>query len=271
MAITTLAGIRSGLVMPTRFSKNGSMPTGVAGRAQSGFYVTGATPEAAAAPTPGLAGEALTSYAGQIGVPTASGTAYLAGVKVLNGTSGNRPLYLLCDRLWHNSGFTITSTSAQTVNSVAFPARDRDGSTNGDGVYIGVEVSTTTGLGTPTITVSYTNQAGTAGRTGTNIMATIASAAIGSFYTIKLQAGDTGVRSVQTLTLSATWTSGVIHLVAYRPIAAVTTRGECLSGVDFDYIHNGLIPVQNNMVPFLLYQGGATAPKPQLLLNWAQG
>lgn len=272
MAITTLAGIESGKVMPTRFSKNISFPNGVAGRAQSTFYVAGGIPAAAVAPTPGLAGAALTSYAGQIAAPAASNTTYLAGVKIYNSVAGARAAHIICDRLWHNSGFTITlAGTAQTVNSVTWPARDINGSTNGDGVYIGVEVSGATGTGTPVISVSYTNSAGTAGRTGSNIILTTASAVQSSFYTIDLQAGDTGVRSVQTLTLSATWTSGTIHLVAFRPIAVVTPRGDGMAGVDFDYLHNGLIALPDNVVPFVLWQGGATGPRSQLLLEWAQG
>ena len=53
-------------------------------------------------------------------------------------------------------------------------------------------------------------------------VATVATSIAGTFYPIGLQAGDTGVRSVQSLTLSATWTSGTINLVAYRVLQAMT-------------------------------------------------
>ena len=272
MAITTLAGIRSGLVMPTNYSKNAGFAATVAGRCQSSFYLAAGITPVAAAPTPGLAGEALTSYAGQIQIPSASNTTYLAGGSIYNSVAGARGIYMLCDRLWHNSGFTITLGGiAQTVNSLAWPARDKNNSTNGEGVYIGVEVSTATGTGTPTLSMSYTNSAGTAGRTSSNIILTVASANIGAFYTLGLQAGDIGVQSIQTFTLSATWTSGVIHLVAFRPIAMYNTRADGLGGNELDYLHNGLIPLPDNIVPFLLYQGGSTPPRPQMRFKWAQG
>jgi hypothetical protein len=45
--------------------------------------------------------------------------------------------------------------------------------------------------------------------------------AVGSFIPIQLAAGDAGVRSIQSWTQSATMTSGVYHLVAYRVLARI--------------------------------------------------
>lgn len=214
MAITSLdlaiAGER-----PIEMLAKAASGTLVAGRPFSPFYLAG-TPGAAAAPTPGLSGAALTTYAGQIPVPAASGNTHIAGATFVS--SAQAGVLILADRLWHNSGFTITSTGSQTVNSATWPARDKNGTTDGEGVFLGVEISSATGAGTPTITVGYTNSANASGKTATNSDATVASSAAGTFYRIGLAAGDTGVRSVQSLTLSATWTSGTMHLVAYRPI-----------------------------------------------------
>jgi hypothetical protein len=248
MAITTLDGALAGMKPPEYYSK-AVTGTLVAGRPFSPFYLAG-VPGAAAAPAPGLSGAALTSYAGQIPIPAASGNTHLARFSGIS--SAQSGMLLLCDRLWHNSGFTITSTAAQTVNSVAFPARDKNGTTNGDGVILGVEVSAATGSGTPTITASYTNQAGTAGRTGTNTVATVATSAAGTFYPIGLNAGDTGVRSVQTLTLSATWTSGTIHLVAYRVLATLELSAAGLPNA-VDALTSGMPRLYDTSVPFLIY------------------
>lgn len=248
MAITTLDGALAGM-KPASFYSKAVSGTLVAARPFTPFYTAG-VPGAATAPSPGLAGAALTTYAGQIPVPAASNNTYLA--RFSGVSSAQAGVLLLCDRLWHNSGFTITSTSAQTINSVAWPARDMNGSTNGVGVILGVEVSGATGAGTPTITVSYTNDANTSGRTGTNSVATVASSAVGSFYPIGLQAGDTGVRSVQTLTLSATWTSGTIHLVAYRVLASLELGAAGLPNA-VDALTSGMPRCYDNTVPFLVY------------------
>jgi hypothetical protein len=253
MAITSLDLALAGERPFEEYSK-AVTGTLVAGRPFSPFYLAG-IPGAAVAPTPGLSGAALTTYAGQIPVPAASGNSHLAYFQC--GSSAQAGSVLLCDRLWHNSGFTITLATAQTVNSVAWPARDKNGATLGDGVYLGVEVSGATGAGTPTITVSYTNSAGTAGRTATNTVATVATSAAGTFYPISLAAGDVGVRSVQTLTLSATWTSGTIHLVAYRPIVPLTLTAAGVPS-SLNSVTGNLARLYDNSVPFLIYRPQTT-------------
>jgi hypothetical protein len=162
-------------------------------------------------------------------------------------------MLLLCDRLWHNSGFTITQTTAHNFTSATWPARDADGTTNGRGVILGVEVSTATGAGTPTITVGYVNSTATGGaRTATNTVPTVATSAAGSFYPIGLQAGDVGVRSVSSLTLSATWNSGVIHLVAYRVLATLELPAAGIPNA-VDALTSGMPRLYDTSVPFLLY------------------
>ena len=248
MAITTVDGALAGF-RPAEKILKAVTGTLVAGRPHSLFYLAG-IPGAAVAPTPGLSGAALTAYSGQIPVPSASNNTHVARFRGASSAQGG--VLELYDRLWHNSGFTITINTAQTVNSVTFPARDDDGSTNGSGVYLGVEVSAATGAGVPTITVSYTNSAGTAGRTATNTVATVASSIAGTFYPIGLQAGDTGVRSVQSLTLSATWTSGTIHLVAYRLISELCFPAAGIPDVT-DAVTGALPRLYDNSVPFLVF------------------
>lgn len=226
MALTTLAGVISGLRAPTYTFKSGLAAT--AGRHMSSWY-DGAIPAGATANAAGASGAALTyPLDGSIPwQPPGSGDTVLARFlqRQNGGTGSAHASSLLIDRLWHNSGLNATLTTAQTVNSVTLPARDVAQSTDGDGVLIGLEVSTAATVNTPTITVSYTNSAGTAGRTAVNIVATTATSARGSFYILSLQAGDTGVRSIQSITLSVGWTSAVVHLVLFRVIAHMPIFG----------------------------------------------
>lgn len=248
MAIGSVDQLISGMQPGREFMKVSTPPL-TAGRPHSLFYLAG-MPGAAAAPTPGAAGAALTSYAGQLlfGNP-AAGNAYLARFSAAATIPGQ---LLLCDRLWHNSGLSPTNLSAQTVNSATWPARDASGSTNGDGVLVGVEVSAVMGSGTPTITMNYTNSAGTASRTATNILATAPSASVGSFFPIGLQAGDSGVRSIQDITLSVPWTSGTYHLVAYRTLARVDLAVANTPGA-LDAVTGGMPKAWNDTVPFLIF------------------
>lgn len=253
MAIISLDGVVEGMRPPESVIKTGV--TTVAGRLYSTFYLAGA-PGAAAVPSPGVAGAALTTYAGQIPFTNpASGYSYLARFAGMSTEPGT---LLLCDRLWHNSGLDPTSIIAQTVNSAAWPARDKNGATNGSGVYIGLEVSTVLGAGTPTLSMSYTDQDGNAAATSTSAAIATTSAA-GSFYPLPLAAGDTGVRSIQTFTQSATMTSGAYHLVAYRILASVGVHAGIEAAVDV--LACGMPRLYDNTVPFLLFlPAGTTAP-----------
>lgn len=250
MAITTLDGAIAGFQFPRLIAKAVS-GTLVAGRPWT-TWALGGSPGAGSYDTT-LNGVVLSSTSAQVAgqIPftdPVSGNAYLAQMSATLLQSG---LVILADRLWHNGGYTITATTAQNSTTPTFPARDIAGSTNGDGVLLAVEVSAATGAGTPTITISYTNQAGTSGRTATNIQATVASSIAGTVYQIGLQAGDTGVRSVQSLTLSATWTSGTINLVAYRPIAQLA-MASAAGASQLDTVTGGMPRMFNGSVPYLM-------------------
>ena len=254
MAITTVDGIVAGLQVPQPFFKVGATmeATGVL---HSLFYTTG-VPGAATAPSPGINGAALTTYAGQIPYTNpASGNGYLAGVNVNSTLVGT---LLVCDRLWHNSGVAVTTTTAQAITTPTWPARDKAGSTNGDGIMVGIEVSTaTTNAGAVTnTTLSYTDQGGTAGNTAT-ITSFPATAVAGTFVPFQLAAGDTGVRAIASVTLGTSYGGGAIHLVAYRVLATIPVS-VANSGLMADYASVGFPRLHNDTVPFLLWRPSAT-------------
>lgn len=262
MAITTIDGALAGMRPPMFFSK-AVTATLVAGRPASLWSLAG-SPGAGSFDTT-LNGVTLSSTSALVNgqIPhynPASGNAYLARFAAKANQAG---VVMLMDRLWHNGGFTITSTAAQNITSPTWPSRcptsgtDDTPATTGHAVMLAVEVSAATGAGTPTITISYTNQAGTASRSATNIIATVASSAIGATYFIGLQAGDTGVRSVQSLTLSATWTSGTINLVAYRLITSVTCGAAFVDG-EADILTGGRPILYDGTVPWLVFQPNTT-------------
>lgn len=260
MPITTIDGAIAGFQPPRMFYK-ALTGTLVSGRPFS-FWGSAGIPGAGVFDTT-LNGVTLSSSSSQVAgqlpfTDPVSGNTHLSRLVAQTAQAG---VLLLCDRLWHNGGFNITSTSAQSITSPTFPARDANGATNGDGVLLGVEVSAATGAGTPTLTASYTNQAGTSGRSATNIIATVATSAAGTFYPIGLQAGDTGVRSVQSLTLSATWTSGTINLVAYRVIASLEIGAVYVPSA-IDLLTSGMPRLYNGSVPYLVFIPQTTTSSP---------
>jgi hypothetical protein len=270
MAITTLDGALAGMQWARYFTK-AITPTPVAGRPQSLWGLAGA-PGAGSFDTT-LAGVALSGTSAQVAgqIPFTDpgvGNSYLArfqGAATVAGT------LLLCDRLWHNGGFTITSATSQTVNSAAFPARDVNGSSNGDGVLLGLEISSAAGAAAPTITVGYTNSANGSGKTATNTFATANSPTAGAFFPIGLQAGDIGVRSVQSLTLSTSWLSGTMNLVAYRVLAALELTSAFTPNA-LDALTAGFVRMYNGCVPFLIFiPSAATASNVSGQVIWTQG
>lgn len=244
MAITTLDGAIAGMQPPRYFAK-GVSGTLVAGRPHTWWAIAG-TPGAGTYDTT-LNGAVLTSNAGQIPrTNPASGNAYLAR---FSGMTAHTGMLLLCDRLWQNR--PANASGAQAITSPTWPARDAAGTTNGDGVLLAVEYSTAQTAGTPTCTVTYTNEAGTGSRSATLIDAITATTAAGSFLRLNLQAGDKGVRSVQSVNFSATSTGGVWNLVAYRVLASLEVTANIPYAVDI--LTSGMPRLYDNTVPFLVF------------------
>lgn len=270
MAITTLDGALAGMQWPRAFAKavTGTM---VAGRPWSLWALAG-NPGAGAFDTT-LAGVALSQTAAAVNgaIPftdPGAGNSYLAR---LQATATQAGVLLLCDRLWHNGGFTITTTTAQTVNSATLPSRDAAGATNGDGVLCGIEISATCGAAAPAPTISYTNQGGTSGKTAGLSFATANSPAAGSFFPFGLAAGDNGIRSIQSLTLGTSWVSGTINLVMYRVLAQLELPGAFIPNA-LDAISCGFPRMYNGCTPFFLFIPNTTTTSNVMgQVVWTQG
>lgn len=200
------------------------------------FLKDAGLPGAVTVGTPGVAGRAVSNEAGAIPLPTPVGSNYLTQF-VVSASVANT--YELWDLLWINSGLVVTTTTAQTVNSVTLPARDDAGSTNGAGCVIGIlfTAAATNGAAIANTTVSYTNSSGVAGRTATLVavggMQIPATPVIGTVVWFLLQAGDTGVQSIQSITLNTSLVTGSISLVIARKIdvAMCTTANLAAPGV----------------------------------------
>jgi hypothetical protein len=187
-------------------------------------HAAAGTPGAWSPGTPGLAGRATdgttAADAGSLPIRTpASGGAYLASFVAAGSVAAS---FMLIDILWVNTGTVVTTTTAQTVTSATFGARDLDGATAGNGVMLGILVTTaTTNASAVTNTTAiYTNSGGTGSRTAT-ISSFPATAVAGTLVPFLLAAGDEGVRAVTSVTLGTSYGGGAISLVAFRILAFV--------------------------------------------------
>lgn len=153
-----------------------------------------------------------------------TGANYLTDFKCSASVLGT---YILNDFVWVNSGISGTTTSDQAISSVAFAARDLDGSANGRGYGIALYFYTAAGSNAGLIsgsTVDYTNSEGTSGRTATLIALTgrqiPVTPARGTWIPFNLQDGDVGVKSIEGIVLATSLgVANCAHLVVYRQLA----------------------------------------------------
>ena len=156
------------------------------------------------------------------------GANFLTEIQMASSVNHTHCFY---DVLWVNSGISVTSTSTvQAIASPTLPARDVNGTTNGEGCVIGLYFSAASTLAAVNALsqVTYTNSKGVAGRiatlTGIQGSQAPATPAIGTVLWYNLQAGDTGVRSIQYFNIGATsWLTGAVNLFIARDIATIGT------------------------------------------------
>jgi len=159
----------------------------------------------------------------------ASMSKHLVGIEAITATAASCPSYLmLVDMLLNYPGISMTSASAQTfVNTVALPRY-----TSGIGVMAFLEMTTANGTGAQNVTITYTNNNGTAGQTVPGTVANVVSGVISGIpYTgtavnnfgpfLPLASNDQGIRSVQSLQFSGASTLGAASLVLCRPLATI--------------------------------------------------
>jgi hypothetical protein len=124
---------------------------------------------------------------------------------------------VLVDRLADFSGLSGTSTSAQNTTSLSV---SRYTGTESKGNQIFLEIYTIVGSTATTATVTYTNQDGTGSRTSQSVVfGGTGRREATRMILVPLQAGDTGVRSVESVTLAATTgTVGDFGVTIVRPL-----------------------------------------------------
>ena len=210
------------------------MKTGTAADTAGYWYCTakdGGYPGAWAPGTPGINGRitdgTLTADNGSIPISNAStGNNYLTELIMQANVNHS---HLFFDVLWVNSGIVVTTTTAQAIVSPTLPARDINGDVIGEGCMIAMLTTTanTNAAAIANSTISYTNSKGVAGRTAR--LSAIAgsqitiSPVIGTITWFNLDAGDTGVRSIESITLGTSLVAGAVSFMICRDIANIGT------------------------------------------------
>jgi hypothetical protein len=187
--------------------------------------------------TPGLNGR--TTDCSVVGTAGSGGALSLGAPLFTNAVSGSLYLrsatvtaqaigpYQLVDVLWYSTGTVVTTTTVQVADAGVLPARDVNGTTNGEGVALGI-LTTTANTNAAVVnnsTANYESSDGVGNRNATlfNQVGFMfpATPVIGTFTRFNLAAGDRGIRVLGNITLGTSLGGGAISAVLYRPIATV--------------------------------------------------
>lgn len=217
-----------------------------------GTYGNGSAPGAAAIPT--------NSTNGALPITNAGGSRekWLTQIFAMATTPG---ILLVYDRLLHISGLNATLTTDQTVQGTTpTPALTRN--TGGVGNIAFYEVYTLIGATGTTLTMTYTNSAGTTGRTSTVNIGATGFREAQRMMAIPLAAGDKGIQAIDKVKLTATTgTAGDFGITIAKPIAFIPIG---TAGVpawrDFTTGLPGLPKIDTNAcLAFTFLQNAATA------------
>jgi hypothetical protein len=187
----------------------------IAGRGCSLWTYDG-MPAGGAVPTSAAIPDRSTTGALPFTAPGGSRDLHSIGASVTPLTAG---VYLLYDRLFHIGGLAGNSTADQTIQgSPASPALTRN--TGGAGNMAWYEIYTAIGTSTTTLTMTYTDQDGNTGQTSTINIGATGFREVTRAQRIPLAAGDTGMRAVEKVRLTAsTGTAGDFGITIAQPLA----------------------------------------------------
>jgi hypothetical protein len=225
MAITTVNGIAAALpgAQTLQLNKASIATQGAGGWSShwkaSGVPAAGSNPTTAARCTNALTGCIPFTNPG-------SGRLYLGWLSAAHGNTGGS--FEIHDRLAHMGGLSGTSTSSQTVNCDVTGTSDnidvRRGAADYSDVRWWVEIYTDIGTTAVTLTVTYTNAAGTSGQTTTVSLGGASPLNQDSRMIPIIGSGGEYIQSIQSVQQSATTgTAGNYGITATRHITTVAT------------------------------------------------
>jgi hypothetical protein len=192
-------------------------------------------------------------------------------IAAYSGAATSAPAVLmLVDQVAMFTVSSVTTTGAQNFTGTQTLTRY----TTGAGLQAFIAPSVVMGAGTPTIQLGYTNAAGTASRltpaSPSLPIATTASPVGSIIYSgtgagkygpfIPFQAGDTGIRSIQSINLSATMTSGSLVVILCKPLFTLplTTVGVASERDLVNQLPSMPQIVDGANLQWLMYAGAAT-------------
>jgi hypothetical protein len=231
VAITTLDGLIAASRQQVRIIKTASATTvaalpfttlDLAGYPGAGSLAVGNTANGLV-PTDATAGFPLINAFG------GSATGYLQAVDFGNSVAGRLTLY---DRLFHAGSYSLTALA--TVNLTAQPSYSGrvPSGTDFTNTELFLEINTAVAASAVSVTVTYTNESGVAART-TGASVSLASMTTRRLVPMPLQAGDSGVQKIESVTVGGTVAAtGTANVVVARRLWSNRARVANDGGLD---------------------------------------
>lgn len=214
--------------------------------------LAGTSTTAGVVPTTATAGfPSINAFAG-------GATGYINKIEFSNTTPSR---FLLFDMLFKAGAYAFTAGTTSLSSQPSYSSRVLGG-TDYTNTEIWIEVSTAFTTGTAwQVQVTYTNQAGTTGRTSI-ISAAQAAAALtqGKMFPIGLQAGDTGVQKIESVVITnggTAMTAGAFNVLVLRRLWQGRVR-IANDGDVHDMFKTGLVQIFDTSALFLMVAGDST-------------
>jgi hypothetical protein len=266
MAITSLDQLISAAKQKIPFTKTASRITtstvwyslwDIAGQPGAGTLAAGTSLTVGAVPTDATAGAPVINAFG------GAAKGYLSIVDFSCNVAGRLQLV---DRLFHAGAYSFNAASTLTTQP-SYSGRV-PGGTDFSGLEIWFECVTAF-TGNPTITITYTNQNGVTGRS-TGAFAFGFAPTLGRMVQFPLQAGDSGVQKIESVTATVA-TVGTFNILVLRPLwsgRVQTANAADVHGLD----RTGMPEVfTDSCLQLIVNMDGTTSGIPDLLIDVVNG
>ena len=223
-----------------------------------GGTLAGTSTTAGVVPTDATAGHPIiNAFAG-------ANTGYLGGI----GYNSQVSCYLeLHDLLWKGGAYTAAASAVTVTAPPSYSTRVPSG-TDYNGLDLWVEC-VTAHTGILSVAITYTNQAGVAART-TGTFSVGTAMTLGRMAKVPLQAGDTGIQKIESVTSSVA-TAGTFNVLVTRPLWRNRINVSNGGGTD-DFLKTGAPVVWTDSALMLIAQcDNATLGVPSLLFDIVNG
>jgi hypothetical protein len=195
-------------------------------------------------------------------IQSTSGRSFIAGANLVTDAVGGIRIFLY-DRLFDCGAYQYSSGATTTLTSQPSFASRVPGS-NYHGMHLFAESVGLGGGSGANVKVDYTNQDGVAGRTtGTVNLGNTTQAP--TIFRLPLQGSDTGLQSIQAITVTGGYT-GTTNIVVARPLMVL--RGDAPSEYAFPMEITGMVEIYETSALFMtMMKEGNSSVRPNFVLD----